>query len=87
MAGEASDTQECVLREDLTKVLDEHRHAINDDIDKKLAETNTTLQRLNDSIVMLNARFCRLANQPLNNGCVDPHGVAHEHEVVKDVQP
>ena len=44
MAGEASDAQECVLKEELTMVLNDHRHAINEDIDKKLTETNTTLQ-------------------------------------------
>ena len=48
MAGEASDAQECVLREELTMLLDDHRQTINDDIDKKLARTNTALQRLNE---------------------------------------
>jgi hypothetical protein len=44
MVGETSDAKECVLREELTILLDDHRQAINDDINKKLAETNTTLQ-------------------------------------------
>ena len=71
MAGEASDAQECVLREELIMVWNDHRQAITDDFNKKLAETNTTLQRLNDSIAMLNTRFDRLVNQPPNHGRVD----------------
>lgn len=84
MAGEGSDAQECVLREELTRVLDEHRHAINDDIERKFAETNATLQQLNASIATLNARIDGLANQPPNNGRVDPQGAAHDHEIDHD---
>ena len=61
-------------------MLNDHRQAINDGIDKKLADTNTTLQQLNDSIVILNTRFDRVVNQPPNHGRVDPHGAAHEPE-------
>ena len=43
MAGEELEAQECVLREELTRALDEHRHAINDDIDRKFVETNAIL--------------------------------------------
>ena len=84
MAGEGSDAQECVLREELTRVLGEHRHAINDDIDRKFAETNATLQQLNESIAMLNTRIDGLANQPPNNGRADPQGAAHDHEFDND---
>ena len=80
MAGEILDVKECVLREELTMLLDDHRQTINDDIDKKLAGTNTALQQLNESIAMLNTRFDRLVNPPPNNGRVDPHGAAYEQE-------
>ena len=84
MAGEELEAQECVLREELTRVLDDHRHAINDDIDRKFTETNATLQQLNESIAMLNTRIDGLANQPPNNGRVDPQGAAHDHEPDND---
>ena len=70
MAEEASDAQECVLREELTMLLDDHWQTINGDIDKKLA----------GSIAMLNTRFDRVVNQPPNHRHVDPHGTAHEQE-------
>ena len=66
--------------EELTILLDDHRQTINDDIDKKLAGTNTALQRLNESIAMLNTCFDRLVNLPPNNGRLDPHVAAHEQE-------
>lgn len=80
MAGEELGAQECVVREELTRVLDEHRHAINDDIDRKFAKTNTALQQLNDSIATLNARIDGLVNRPPNNGRMDPQGAVHDHE-------
>ena len=67
MAGEASDAKECVLMEELTMLLDDHRQTIHDNIDKKLAGTNTALQRHNENIAMLNTRD-RLVNSPPNNG-------------------
>ena len=80
MVGETSDAKECVLREELTMLLDDHQQTISNNIDKKLAGTNTALQRLNESIAMLNTRFDRLVNPPPNNGRVDPHGAAYEQE-------
>ena len=42
--------------------------------------TNTALQRLSESIAMLNTWFDRLVNPSPNNGWVDPHGAAYEQE-------
>ena len=80
MAGEALDAQECVLMEELTMVLNDHRQAITDNFDKKLTDTNTTLQQFNDSIAMIITCFDRVVNYPPNHGRVDPCGADHEQE-------
>ena len=58
MAGEMSDEKECVIKGELITLLDEQHTTINEDIDRKLRATTTTLQcSIHDIITALTTRL------------------------------
>lgn len=66
-------------------LLDEQRTTINEDIDRKLQATTTTLQRsINDNIAALTTHLEGMVNRPPNNGREYDHDAAQDFEVGDD---